>query len=212
MDVLLLQDQNEAHSLSPLQRKRNLFFKRSVDIFFSSILILLVFSWLLPVIAILIRMDSRGPVFFLQQRHKKGGKLFTCIKFRTMVVNEEADTRPSFRDDHRITRFGRFLRKNYLDELPQLLNVLRGDMSLIGPRPYMVSENEKYARTIADYHFRHSVKPGMTGLAQSTGHFGFLANSAEMRQRLSLDEAYIRNWTIMMDLRIMCRTVKLMIS
>jgi lipopolysaccharide/colanic/teichoic acid biosynthesis glycosyltransferase len=210
MDVVFGAEQPGA--VLPLQQKFNLGVKRFFDLVVSSILLLLLFSWVLPVIALLIRLDSKGPVFFLQQRHKKGGKKFTCFKFRTMIVNDDADLLPAYREDHRITPFGRFLRDHYLDELPQLLNVWWGDMSLIGPRPYMIRENEKYALTIEDYHFRHSVKPGMTGLAQASGHFGFLANSAEMRQRLSLDEAYIRNWSLGMDVKIIVRTIRLFLG
>lgn len=197
------------HSTSPLDIKANRLLKRSIDLAVSSLLLFTVFIVLLPFIALLIRLDSKGPIFFVQKRNKKKGLLFSCIKFRTMVVNEFADVLPAYLNDKRITRVGKYLRRYHLDELPQLLNVWWGDMSLVGPRPYMVSENEKFGRQIRHYPLRHQVKPGITGLAQSSGLFGCLVGSSEMQDRITLDLKYIHTWSFGLDLRILVRTLKM---
>jgi putative colanic acid biosysnthesis UDP-glucose lipid carrier transferase len=162
---------------------------------------------MLPVIAVLIKIDSRGPVFFYQKRHKKNGKLFTCFKFRSMVVNENAHTVAAIDNDPRITRVGRFLRKHHLDELPQLVNVLAGDMSMVGPRPYMVSDNEKYELLIKDYLVREKVKPGITGLAQVVQYINPITKTEYMEERVKKDIYYVYNWSPVLDLRIFARTV-----
>jgi len=190
----------------PLEKRSNLVLKRAFDLFLSIILIVVIFSWLLPLVALLIIIDSRGPVFFLQSRIKKGGRNFTCIKFRTMHVNEDADRLPASMNDGRITKTGKFLRKYHLDELPQLLNVFLGDMSITGPRPYMVSDHEKYATLIHQYQTRYEVKPGITGLAQSMGHFGYVHTTGQMEKRVELDLAYIRHWSLTLDIKIISRT------
>ena len=196
----------------PLNNKYSRFIKRTVDVCISLVLIPLVLSWLIPLLALLIKLDSRGPVFFLQTRNGHGGKLFTCIKFRTMFVNEEADLLAARQDDPRITRFGNFLRHYHLDELPQLFNVLMGDMSVIGPRPYMVNENLYYEGLLETYSYRHIVKPGITGLAQSYGYFGSIQDLDHVKQRIELDLLYISNWTAGMDAKILFRTFKMVIG
>jgi putative colanic acid biosynthesis UDP-glucose lipid carrier transferase len=193
----------------PLQNKYNRAVKRSIDIVFSAILILLLLSWLIPVIAILVKINSRGPVFFRQKRNGQGGKLFSCIKFRTMKVNMEADLLTARVNDNRITRPGRILRRHHLDELPQLFNVLAGDMSLIGPRPYMITENLYYESRLEFYSRRNAVKPGITGLAQSFGHFGSIEDMEQAKERFDLDIRYIRRWSLGMDLKILFRTFTL---
>jgi putative colanic acid biosynthesis UDP-glucose lipid carrier transferase len=193
--------------IQPYGSRFNHILKRSVDIFFSVIIIVFILSWLIPVIAILIKSDSRGPVFFLQKRNKKNGKVFTCLKFRSMIVNEEADILQAKENDLRITRVGKFLRKNHLDELPQFINVLLGDMSVVGPRPHMISDNLRYDECVDHYANRLSVKPGITGLAQVMGCTGPVEDIAEMRKRVRIDNFYIRHWSLKLDMIILYTTV-----
>ncbi|MBD0285041.1 MAG: sugar transferase [Flavisolibacter sp.] len=191
----------------PLENKRNNLIKRMVDVILSTFLILTVFPWLLPLIAFFIKIDSKGPVFFLQKRNKINGKVFTCIKFRTMVVNDEADRLQASENDRRITRVGKFLRKHYLDELPQLFNVWMGDMSIIGPRPHMISDNKKFEQLVPHYNCRHKVKPGITGLAQVLGHTGPVTDVEKMKKRVEKDIYYVYNWSFVLDTKIACRTI-----
>jgi len=193
-------------TFSPLEKRYNALFKQAFDLVITSIGIIAVLSWLVPLTALIIRLDSKGPVFFLQKRNKKNGKLFTCIKFRTMVVNPEADMTGARENDERITRVGRFLRKHHIDEFPQLFNVLIGDMSLIGPRPHMVAENVKYELLVKEYPARYRIKPGITGLAQAYGFFGFTDNIQQMNERIKLDIQYITKWSPWMDIRILYKT------
>lgn len=179
-----------------------------MDLALSTLLILGVLSWLLPLLALLVRMDSRGAVFFVQKRRKKGNDWFFCIKLRTMYLNEEADRRVALVHDERVTRVGRWLRRTHLDELPQVLNVWWGDMSLVGPRPYMLSEDQLYQETLAGYAARTLVKPGITGLAQASGFFGGTRDLADMEQRLYLDLTYVEEWSPALDLRIMASTIR----
>ena len=209
---LLLQNfiktkQAEAFSLRlPLDRSFNMVIKRSWDLLFSTIVIAGVLSWLIPLIALAIKIDSKGPVFFLQKRNKRNGGIFTCIKFRSMIINEEADTSAATVDDNRITRLGKFLRNHFLDELPQFFNVWWGDMSLIGPRPHMIHDNIKYEELIEYYDYRHKAKPGITGLAQVLGYVGEITNIQRMKDRVQLDIYYIRHWSLKIDARIFFRT------
>ena len=189
----------------PLDNFWNALLKRGFDIIVSIILIVCILSWLIPLLAIIIKLNSRGPVFFLQKRNKNGGLLFTCIKFRSMFVNNEADTLVASENDARITSVGKFIRKYHIDELPQLINVLIGDMSLIGPRPHMVSENIKYENLLHEYDCRHAIKPGITGLAQSLGNFGS-SNLEQVKERVRLDIEYINKWSLILDIKILCRT------
>jgi len=191
----------------PLDNSFNRLAKRSIDIVLSVLFIVLVFPWLFPVIALLIKLNSKGPVFFLQKRNKRNGELFTCIKFRSMYKNSDADILPAGKNDKRITAVGRFLRNHYLDELPQFLNVLWGDMSIIGPRPHMVSDNLKFDDLIKNYDFRHKVKPGITGLAQIMGYLGPTENLQEMEARVNLDIYYARHWSARLDSIILFRTI-----
>lgn len=205
-------DQHDFHLLyidlkTPLDQRINLILKRSIDLLFSSLFIVCVLSWLIPVTALLIKIESKGPVFFLQKRNSKNGKLFTCIKFRTMVVNDMADILPAVQNDFRITRLGKFLRHHHLDELPQVFNVWCGDMSLIGPRPYMVSDNKKYEALIREYTSRYKVKPGITGLAQILTYASVDEKTERMEERVQQDLYYIRNWSPLLDAKIIFRTL-----
>ena len=192
----------------PLDKGFNRAIKRSMDIFFSTVVILCVLSWLIPVIAVLIKLNSRGPVFFLQKRNKRNGELFTCIKFRSMLGNTDADTLPAGKNDNRITTMGRFLRHYHLDELPQFFNVLWGDMSIIGPRPHMVSDNLKFDELIKYYAYRHKVKPGITGLAQMLGYHGHIDDLKKMEARVNMDIFYARHWSPKLDMVILYRTIR----
>jgi putative colanic acid biosynthesis UDP-glucose lipid carrier transferase len=193
---------------SPLNKKRNRYTKRAVDVVFSFFTIMILFPWLLPVLAILIKLNSRGPVFFLQKRNKKNGAVFNCLKLRTMIINNDADTRSTTINDDRITSFGRFLRHSHLDELPQLINVFLGDMSLIGPRPHMISENILFQKTINEYSYRNEAKPGITGLSQSLGNFGSITDVEKIKERLLLDLLYIKHWSVKMEVKIIFRTIR----
>jgi len=196
----------------PLDNMVKRIIKRLGDIFLSLIVIVGILSWLIPVMSLLIKLDSKGPVFFLQKRNKRDGKIFTCIKFRSMIENEEADILQATANDERITKFGRFLRNHYLDELPQFFNVLIGDMSFIGPRPHMVSDNNKYEELIEFYDYRHKVKPGITGLSQAMGYVGETRYLQAMRDRVQLDIFYVRHWSIRLDLKILWCTIQKMIG
>jgi len=182
--------------------KTYLFFKRSFDFLFSILFISCVLSWLLPIISILVIIDSKGPVFFVQRRMGRNGRLFRCMKFRTMIVNDEANERQVEENDYRITRVGNFLRKTNIDEFPQFFNVLIGDMSIIGPRPHMLSDCTRFSFVIPAYHFRTLVRPGITGLAQVKGYHGPTLNYESIFIRYHWDREYIRNANLWLDLKI----------
>jgi len=190
-----------------LDDRKNQMYKRAFDLFFTTGVLVFVLSWLMPLIALLIKLDSKGPVFFMQKRNGRKNLPFMCIKFRTMVVNNEADTKQATANDSRITRVGRFLRKSSLDEFPQFLNVLMGDMSLIGPRPHPIKLNTEFAPKIRKLRSRHYVKPGITGLAQAMGYRGETGQLSDMKNRVTLDRFYIENWSFALDLKIIYMTV-----
>jgi len=189
-------------------RKKYLFFKRVFDLFFSSLVILLLLSWLVPLIAILIRMDSKGPVFFRQLRIGKNGKPYYCIKFRTMIRNAEADERPAEDNDERITRAGRILRRTNMDELLQFINVLRGQMSVVGPRPHMIADCIRFSFVVPSYQCRSLLKPGITGWAQVNGYHGPTADYESIILRYYWDAQYIRKANFWLDLRIIGATIQ----
>ena len=191
----------------PLEKKINQVIKRAIDIFLSVVVIISVLSWLIPLLAILIKASSPGPVFFLQKRNKKNGAVFTCIKFRSMIVNDTADILPAGENDKRITAIGRIIRKTFIDELPQFFNVLWGDMSVIGPRPHMIKEHLKFESLVPHYNFRDRVKPGITGLSQVAGLEGPANTIIKMSNRVTADNIYIRNWSVKLDCIIMFRTI-----
>lgn len=191
---------------SPLEAVGNMSVKRVFDVSISFVLLIFIASWLIPFLIFLIKLETKGPGFFLQKRKKKNGQVFTCIKLRSMKLNDEADIIAACENDDRITKVGTFLRKYHLDEIPQFFNVIIGDMSLIGPRPYMLSEDAIYERNITEYQQRYLVKPGITGLAQSYGYFGFTEDMQQMDERVMLDLLYIKRWSFSMDIKILIRT------
>lgn len=190
----------------PLDDRSNQIIKRVFDIIFSGLVIILLLSWLVPIIALLIKLDSRGPVFFKQKRAGKGNKPFNCLKFRTMIVHQ-SDFKQATKNDPRVTTVGKLLRKTSLDELPQFINVLKGQMSIIGPRPHPLKLNEQFSSRIEKFMARHYVKPGITGLAQAKGFRGETKTDLSMKGRVKLDRFYIENWSFLLDLKIIVATV-----
>ncbi len=191
----------------PLNSFFNRFVKSTFDFIFSLFVIVFVLSWLYLIVGILIKLSSKGPILFKQKRNGKDNKEFWCYKFRSMVVNKESDQRQANANDKRITKIGAFLRKTSLDELPQFLNVLKGDMSVVGPRPHMIKHNQDYEKLIDSYNYRTHVKPGITGLAQVMGHRGETESDIYlMKIRVRVDRFYIQNWSFWLDLKIIFLT------
>ncbi len=197
----------------PLDYLTNVILKRAFDLLFSACILVFVCSWLFPIIAILIKSNSKGPVFFIQKRYGFHDEVFSCIKFRTMYVNGECTSETTAENDRRITKIGKFLRKTSLDEMPQFLNVVKGDMSVVGPRPHMLLVDDFYKLKIGRYSVRSLVKPGVTGLAQVNGLRGDKGNmDIEMRKRILADAFYVKNWTVVLDSVIIFKTVFLVIG
>ncbi|MDO5572190.1 MAG: undecaprenyl-phosphate glucose phosphotransferase [Bacteroidales bacterium] len=189
----------------PLNNSLSKIIKRSFDIIFSIIVILLSPLWLIP-ISIAVKLSSRGPVFFKQERTGIDGRNFYCYKFRSMYVNDLADVLPATKDDPRKTKIGDFLRKTSLDELPQFFNVLKGDMSVVGPRPHMIKQTEAYADVINKYRVRLYIKPGITGWAQINGYRGETKEKWQMEKRVEYDLWYLENWSFPLDMKIILKT------
>lgn len=181
--------------------------KRAFDIVFSGLVILLLFSWLFPILGIIIKINSKGPVFFKQMRTGYNNHDFLCLKFRSMKVNNDANSKQATKDDDRITSVGRFLRKTNMDELPQFINVFMGDMSVVGPRPHMLKHTEEYSELIKNYLVRHYVKPGITGWAQVRGYRGETRELTAMEKRVKADMEYMMHWHIFKDINIIWQTV-----
>lgn len=190
----------------PLNNPFNKAIKRAMDLFVSSIVLLISPILFLP-IAIGVKLSSPGPVFFKQERTGYRGKSFTCLKFRSMRVNDKSDTLQATKDDPRKTKFGDFIRKTSLDELPQFINVFRGDMSIVGPRPHMVQQTNEYSELIEKYMLRHTIKPGITGWAQVNGYRGPTTELWKMEKRVEYDVWYAENWNFMLDIKIMFLTI-----
>jgi putative colanic acid biosynthesis UDP-glucose lipid carrier transferase len=190
----------------PLDDIGNRIKKRFYDIVVSSLVIIFILSWLVPILSLLIWLDSRGPIFFIQQRSGKGGKPFGCIKFRSMKVNKDANEKQATKNDDRITRLGRLLRKTNLDELPQFFNVFMSDMSIVGPRPHMTKHTDDYSRMLNHYMIRHFLKPGITGWAQINGYRGEVKYVEDINNRVEYDLWYLENWSLWLDTRIMLMT------
>lgn len=191
----------------PLQDPLNRLTKRSFDLFCSGLFLITVFPFLYIIVGAIIKLTSPGPIFFKQARNGENGKIFQCYKFRSMKVNKDSDSLQATKDDPRKTKFGNLLRKTNLDEMPQFINVFRGDMSLVGPRPHMLKHTEEYSHLIDKYMMRHLVKPGITGWAQVTGFRGETKELSQMEGRVRRDLWYIENWTFWLDIRIMIMTV-----
>jgi putative colanic acid biosynthesis UDP-glucose lipid carrier transferase len=190
----------------PLDDIGNRIKKRIFDIAFSSTMIIFVLSWMIPLIAIAIWLDSKGGIFFIQKRSGINNKPFDCIKFRSMQVNKEADILQATRDDNRLTRVGKFLRKTNLDEFPQFFNVLRGEMSIVGPRPHMLKHTEIYSKIINKYMVRQFLKPGITGWAQANGYRGEIEKVEDMEERVNHDLWYMEKWSLVLDFKILILT------
>ncbi len=190
----------------PLESMANRLIKRVFDIVFSLFVIIFIFSWLFPILAIIIKLQSRGPVFFVQTRSGKDNKPFKCYKFRSMRVNIDSDKQQARRGDSRITPIGAFIRKTSLDEFPQFFNTLIGNMSVVGPRPHMISHTEQYSQLIDKFMVRHFLKPGITGWAQVSGFRGETKTTEDMLQRVEADVWYLENWSFLLDLKIIFLT------
>lgn len=191
----------------PLDYLRNQFIKRVFDICFSLIVLLFLVPIVYPIISLFIYFDSGFPLLYKQKRNGLYGREFLCLKFRTMKPNKDNDIKATVRGDSRVTKIGRILRKTSLDELPQFINVLKGEMSIVGPRPHMISQDEHYAKVINKYTLRHYVKPGITGLAQVKGYRGEINTDRDMELRIMTDIFYVKNWSFYMDLIIISKTV-----
>ncbi|TKK67159.1 undecaprenyl-phosphate glucose phosphotransferase [Ilyomonas limi] len=191
----------------PLQNFRNRLFKRAVDVAISGFALLFILSWLTPILAVIIKVQSPGPVFFKQQRSGKNNVPFWCYKFRSMTVNDKSDTLQATKNDPRVTPIGAFLRKSSLDEFPQFWNVFIGDMSIIGPRPHMLKHTEQYSAIINRYMIRQFLKPGITGWAQANGYRGETESVELMEKRVEHDIWYMENWSPNLDLKIFVRTL-----
>ena len=200
-------------ALVPLDRPINRIVKRSFDLLLTGILFVLVLWWFIPLVGLIIKLDSKGPMLFIQPRNGEGNKPFGCYKFRTMTATETIEATKAEKNDPRITRVGFFLRRSSIDEIPQLINVLLGQMSLIGPRPHAVKHNQDFGKMLADTPFgqniiaRHYIKPGITGLAQCMGYRGSITSVEDIANRVNLDRYYIERWTFWLDIKIVFLTV-----
>jgi putative colanic acid biosynthesis UDP-glucose lipid carrier transferase len=193
--------------VEPLEDVFNRSIKRLFDIVFSSLVIVFILSWLFPIIYFLIKWESPGPVFFVQTRSGLNNIPFNCYKFRSMRVNSDSDSVQATRGDSRITKLGAFLRKTSLDELPQFFNVLLGNMSVVGPRPHMLSHTEQYSKLIDQFMVRHFIKPGITGWAQTNGLRGETKTVNDMLARVEADVWYMENWSFLLNIKIIFMTI-----
>ncbi|MCH2489913.1 MAG: exopolysaccharide biosynthesis polyprenyl glycosylphosphotransferase [Flavobacteriales bacterium] len=191
----------------PMEEPFNKLVKRSFDIVLSLIIIIGILSWLTPILGIIIKLESKGPVFFKQKRNGLDYQEFFCYKFRSMKPNPLAHLHQVRKGDERITRVGKIIRKTSIDELPQFINVLKGDMSVVGPRPHMVSHTHMYAERIDKFMVRHFIKPGITGLAQVSGYRGEVESDKDIINRVKYDIFYLENWSLFLDIKITFQTV-----
>lgn len=191
----------------PLGKVENRLLKRIFDIVFSGIFLVTIFPFIYIIVGSIIKLTSPGPILFKQMRTGLNGVDFKCYKFRSMRVNEEADNKQATIDDPRKTHFGNFLRRSNIDELPQFINVFKGEMSIVGPRPHMLAHTETYARLIDKYMVRHFIKPGVTGWAQTHGFRGETKELSQMEGRVKADIWYMEHWTLVLDLYIIYKTI-----
>jgi len=191
----------------PMEEPFNKFIKRSFDILLSLFVIVGLLSWLTPLLGIIIKLESKGPVFFKQKRNGLDYQEFYCYKFRSMTPSPLAHLFQATREDERVTRIGRIIRKTSIDELPQFINVLKGEMSVVGPRPHMVSHTHMYAERIDKFMVRHFIKPGITGLAQVSGYRGEVESDSDIINRVKYDIFYLENWSLLLDLKIVFQTI-----
>ena len=196
---------------NPFDEATNQFVKRGFDVIFSLIVIVFVLSWLVPIIALLVKLSSPGPIFFIQERSGIRNKPFRCFKFRSMRTDNNTEFKQATKNDARVTKIGAFLRKTSLDELPQFFNVLIGNMSIVGPRPHPLKLTEEYSQKVDKYMVRHLVKPGITGLSQVMGYRGETQHDLYlMKMRVRMDRFYIDNWSFYLDLKVVWATILLM--
>lgn len=191
----------------PQENVLNRFFKRAFDCIFSLFIIIFILSWVFPILAILIKLESKGPILFMQLRSGRDNKPFMCYKFRSMEINCDADEKQASLNDKRITKIGAFMRRTSIDELPQFFNVLIGNMSTVGPRPHMLTHTKQYAQLIDRYMVRHFLKPGITGWAQVQGLRGETPTTELMQKRVESDVWYLENWSFLLDLKIIFLTI-----
>ena len=191
----------------PFDFTENFYLKRFFDIFFSIFVCLFILSWLIPILWIIVKLESEGPLVFKQGREGLNGKEFTCYKFRSMRMNKQSNKIHTTKNDVRITKVGAFLRKTSMDELPQFFNVLLGEMSVVGPRPHLETLSLEYQKDVDNYLKRHIVKPGITGLAQVGGYRGEIKKKSDIKNRVRLDIFYIENWSFFLDIKIIIQTV-----
>lgn len=196
----------------PLERVKNRRIKRVFDVIFSFCVILFIFSWLFPILAVLVKLSSKGPVFYKQMRLGRDNKEFVCWKFRSMRTENNTEFKQATKNDPRITKIGAFMRKTNLDEMPQFLNVFMGQMSVVGPRPHPLKLNDQYRDIIDKYMVRHFCLPGITGWAQVNGFRGETKTPHLMEQRIKLDVHYLENWSFLLDIKIIIKTVTNMLG
>lgn len=192
---------------NPLAKPFEGFIKRAFDILFSLIIIITLLSWLTPILWILIKLESKGPLFFKQIREGLNGNQFGCYKFRSMLQNDYEELKQTEKNDVRITKIGKIIRKTSIDELPQFINVFLGQMSVVGPRPHMLAQGEKFKAVVNKYSVRYFIKPGITGLAQVKGFRGEIETVSDIQNRVKFDLFYIENWSFLLDIKIILQTI-----
>ena len=196
----------------PLDDLFHRFIKRLFDLLFSLCVSVFLLSWIIPIVGILIRLESKGPIFFKQKRDGLNGMSFVCYKFRSMKNSRQADKIQATKADKRVTKIGAFIRKTSVDELPQFINVLMGNMSVVGPRPHMLQHTQEFSKSVNKYMVRHFVKPGITGLAQTRGCRGEIKIQSDINNRVKFDVFYLENWSLILDIRIILKTISNAIS